>query len=411
MYKERREKLFDVLPKNSIAVFLSGRAPYQVGDEKYPFDVNRTFYYLTGIDKENLVLLMAKGSKTTQTMLFIEPFDEEMAKWVGGRIQKEEAQEISGISDIRFVDELEGTLNRYLGYMNVDESWTLCGELNKQALDQPSALAALFNKAREGYPDVKIKNISTEVARMRMVKSNDEITKMKKAIAVTNAGIKAMMQASRDYIWENELEAYFDFVLKSEQCGHAFHTICASGRNATTLHYGDNNCQSEPGELVLCDLGASYEYYNADITRTFPLNGKFSERQKQVYELVLKANKMVMEHAKAGVTLRELNNKVIEFYERNLPTIGLLQNGDTVRDYYFHGVSHHLGLETHDVSVYDAPLQAGNVITDEPGLYLADEGIGVRIEDDILITEDGCINLSAGIIKEVADIESYMQKK
>ncbi|MBR0385920.1 MAG: aminopeptidase P N-terminal domain-containing protein, partial [Erysipelotrichaceae bacterium] len=393
MYQERRERLFKELPKNSVAIFMAGRAPYQVGDEKYPFDVNRTFYYLTGLDRENLVLLMAKGSKNTQTILFIEQYDPEMARWVGGKIQKEEAQEISGITDIRFVDELEGTINRYLGYMSADEPWTLCGELNKQYLDQPSAIADLFNKARAGYPDVSIKNISGTIARMRMIKNGEEVTRIKKALAVTNAGIKAMMQASREYIWENELEAYFDFVLKSEQCGHAFHTICAAGKNATTLHYGENNCQSEPGDLVLCDLGASFEYYNADITRTFPINGRFSVRQRELYEIVLKANKMIIERARPGVTLRELNNLVIEFYERELPKVGLLQGDDTVRDYYFHGVSHHLGLETHDVSIYDAPLQAGNVITDEPGLYLADEGIGIRIEDDLLSTEDGCVNL------------------
>ena len=411
MYQERREKLFKELPKNSIAVFLSGTAPYQLGDEKYPFDVQRTFYYLTGLDKENLVLLMAKGSKTTQTILFIEPFDEVQARWVGGKIRKPEAQEISGITDIRYVDELEDTLNRYFGFMSSDEPWSLCGELNKQFLTQPSQLTDLFNKVKAAYPDVAIKNISGTIARLRMVKTGEEVTKIKKAIAVTNAGIKAMMQASRDYIWENELEAYFDFVLKSEQCGHAFHTICATGENATTLHYGENNCQADPGDLVLCDLGASYEYYNADITRTFPVNGHFTARQKEVYEVVLKANKMVMEHARPGVTLRELNNLVIEFYERELPKIGLLNKNDTVRDYYFHGVSHHLGLETHDVSIYDAPLQAGNVITDEPGLYLAEEGIGIRIEDDLLITEEGCVCLSSSIIKDVDDIEQYMTRK
>ncbi len=411
MYQERREKLFRELPKNSIAVFLSGKAPYSVGDEKYPFNVQRTFYYLTGLDRENLVLLMVKGSKTTQTVLFIEPFDELMAKWVGGKIRKQEAQEISGVSDIRFTDELEDTLNRYMGPLGADEPWQLCGELNKQFLTQPSELANLFNKVRDNYPDVTIKNISGIIARMRMVKNGEEVTRIKKAIAVTNAGIKAMMQASRDYIWENELEAYFDFVLKSEQCGHAFHTICATGRNATTLHYGENNCQAEPGDMVLCDLGASYEYYNADITRTFPVNGHFTARQKEVYEVVLKANKMVMEHARPGVTLRELNNLVIEFYERELPKIGLLNKDDTVRDYYFHSVSHHLGLETHDVAIYDAPLQSGNVITDEPGLYLEDEGIGIRIEDDLLITEEGCVNLSSSIIKEVDDIESYMTRR
>jgi Xaa-Pro aminopeptidase len=246
---------------------------------------------------------------------------------------------------------------------------------------------------------------------MRLVKDADEIEKMRKAISVTNAGIKAMMQASRDYIWENELEAYFDFVLKSEQTEHAFHTICAGGKNATVLHYGKNNQQTKPGDLVLVDLGAAYKYYNADISRTFPVSGKFTDRQREIYEIVLRANKMVMEVVRPCMTTRDLNNKVIEFYQQELPKIGLLQDGKTVRDYYWHGVSHHLGLETHDVSLFDEPLQPGNVITDEPGLYLEDEGIGVRIEDDIMITEDGCICLSENIMKEVDEIEAFMQNR
>lgn len=408
MYKERREKVFDFLPMNSIAMFLSGNAPYQVGDEKYPFDVNRSFYYLTGIDRENLVLMLIKTKNNNQTILFIEPFDPVMAKWVGGKIQAHEATEISGISDVRLIDDLDSTINRLLHSTN-EQAWTLCGELSKQELKQPWPLADMFNEYKQQYPDVMIKNIFADMARLRMVKSKEEIDNMKKAIAVTNAGIKAMMQASRDYIWENELEAYFDFVLKSEQCKHAFYTICASGKNATVLHYGENNCQSKPGDLVLVDLGAAYGYYNADISRTFPISGKFTARQREIYELVLRANKMVMEKARPGVTLRELNNYVIEFYEKELPSIGLLQDGDTVRDYYFHGVSHHLGLETHDVSILDYPLQAGNVITDEPGLYIEAEGIGIRIEDDIMITEDGCINLSSEIMKEIDEIESFMQ--
>lgn len=410
MYQERRERVFEVLPNNSIAVFMAGKAPYRLGDAKYPFDVNRTFYYLTGIDKENLVLVLVKAGSMNQTALYIEQFDPVMAKWVGGKIQKEEAQEISGIDDVRYIEELDSSINRILAYFPAETSWTLCGELNKQQLDQSWPVSDLFNRIKSEYPSVAVQNISSETARMRMVKSSEEIDLMKRAIAVTNVGIKAMMQASRDYIWENELEAYFDFVLKSEQCEHAFDTICAAGRNATVLHYAENNSQSKPGDLILCDLGASYKYYNADISRTFPVSGKFSDRQRAIYEIVLRANKMILENAKAGLTLRELNNMVIEFYEKELPSIGLLQNGDSVRDYYFHGVSHHLGLETHDVSIMDAPLQPGNVITDEPGLYIEQEGIGIRIEDDLLITADGCICLSSGIMKEADEIEAYMQK-
>ena len=411
MYRERREQLLTSLPDYSITILMSGQVKYNIGDEVYPFDVDRSFYYYTGLTRENLVLMLVKLPNTTKEILFIEPYDPLMAKWVGAKILPEEARAISGIEDVRYVADLEDAISMYINNWGKFHPFTLCGELSKQSLDQPWPVSELFNKVRTQQPDVIIKNICENTARMRMVKSDDEIAKMSKAIAVTNSGIQALMQASRDYIWENELEAYFDFVLKSEQCEHAFHTICASGKNATVLHYGENNQQTKPGDLVLIDLGAAYQYYNADISRTFPVSGRFTERQKEVYELVLRANKLVEEKARPGVTTRELNNMVIDFYQRELPSIGLLQNGESVTDYYWHSCSHHIGLETHDVSLINEPLQAGNVISNEPGLYIEAEGIGVRIEDDIMITEDGCICLSKDIIKEVSDIEAFFQNR
>ena len=163
-----------------------------------------------------------------------------------------------------------------------------------------------------------------------------------------------------------------------------------------------------PGDLVLCDLGAAYQYYNADITRTFPVGGKFTPRQRQLYDIVLRGNKLVASLARPGVTTAWLNQQLIEFYEKELGAIGLLEDGKTVRDYYWHSVSHNIGLETHDVTLPDLPLEVGSIISDEPGLYLEEEGIGIRIEDDLLIVEGGCEVLSSGIIKEIADIEAFM---
>lgn len=411
MLAERREKLLKELPDYSITLFRSGEAPYSLGDEKYPFEIDRTFYYYTGLDRENLNLMLIKTPKMQQTVLFIEPFDPVMAKWVGGRILREEASEISGIKDVRYNDQLEETISRMIGFLEKSQPVTLCGELSKMELNQNWPLADLFNKIRERHPAVTVRNIAGLTGAARMVKDEEEVELIRKAIAVTNQGIKAMMKSARENVWENEMEACFDFVLKCRQCGHAFHTICASGKNATVLHYGENNQQSKPGDLLLCDLGASWKYYKADITRTFPINGKFSERQREIYDLVLKANQLVKEAAKPGMTTRDLNNIVVEFYEKELPNIGLCQDGKTVRDYYWHGVSHHLGLETHDVSAPDGILKPGCVITNEPGLYLEDEGIGIRIEDDLLITEDGCICLSEAIMKDPDEIERFMAKK
>lgn len=235
---------------------------------------------------------------------------------------------------------------------------------------------------------------------------------MRVAQKTTRCAVEAMMKHAYPGVNECELEGAFDFELSKHGVKeHAFPSIVAGGARATTLHYAKNNQVVEDGEMVLIDLGSANEHYCADISRTFPVNGKFTERQKEVYNVVLEAQKLVIDHARPGLTYRDLNNMVIEFYEQELPRLGFLKDGKTVRDYYYHSVSHSLGLDCHDV---DTPsmktLRPGMVITVEPGLYIAEEGIGVRIEDDILITEEKAINLSADILKTVEEIEALMAK-
>ena len=244
---------------------------------------------------------------------------------------------------------------------------------------------------------------------MRLQKDEQEVAEIKKAIHTTNLGIRQMMRTCKPELNEMTMDGVFRFVLAQQLCDLlAFKTIAASGERATILHYSQNNHVMKDGELFLCDLGATHNYYCADISRTFPVNGRFTERQKEIYEIVLQAQKIVEENARVGVKMRELNQMVIDFYKIELPKHGLHKD---VSEYYFHSVSHHLGLDTHDVDGgLGGVLQAGNVITNEPGLYIAEEGIGIRIEDDLLITGTGCENLSKEIIKEVADIERVMNE-
>jgi Xaa-Pro aminopeptidase len=408
MYKTRREKFLTSLPDNSLTVLYSGEAPYSIGDEKYPFKVDRSFYYFTGLDREGLALLLVKVGEARQEILFIQPYDEVAAKWVGGRIRAEEASQISSIRDVRDVSELEDTVASLLIRFGGKFDMNLCGDLSRQNLDQPNRAARLFGRIRQQMPDIRVLNIFREIVALRSRKSEAEIDMMRQAIAVTKTGIETMMSYCHEGIWENELEAYFDFTLKCNQCDHAFATICASGKNATVLHYTDNNQRAMPGDLVLCDLGAAYKYYNADITRTFPVGGKFTPRQRQLYDIVLRGNKLITSLARPGVTTGWLNEQLIAFYQNELAAIGLLDEGKTVRDYYWHGVSHNIGLETHDVTLPDLPLEIGSVISNEPGLYLEEEGIGIRIEDDLLIVEGGCEVLSSEIIKEIDEIEAFM---
>jgi Xaa-Pro aminopeptidase len=245
------------------------------------------------------------------------------------------------------------------------------------------------------------------MAALRAIKSEAEIELMRGAQESTRVAIEAMLCHAKPGMNESELEGAFDFALMKQGVRqHAFATIVAGGPRATTLHYSENCCTVEDGQMVLIDLGSANGHYSADISRTFPVNGKFTARQKEIYETVLAAQDLVIAAAKPGLTTRDLNNMVVDFYRSKLEQLGLTKD---VREYYYHGVSHHLGLDTHDICTErERTLKPGMVITVEPGLYIEDEGIGVRIENDVLITEDGCIDLSAAIPRTVADIEAIM---
>ena len=236
-----------------------------------------------------------------------------------------------------------------------------------------------------------------------------EIEEIKKAIDITQKGIEAIL-TNIGPMKEYQLESYFDQAIKYHGAsGYAFPTIAASGKNGCCLHYQDNNSDMMAGDLVLFDLGAHYNMYCADISRTFPVSGKFSLRQKEIYEIVLGGQEEVFKAAKPGVTTRELNQILLQYFAKELKRIGLIQEDKEVSKYYYHGVSHHIGLECHDLCEY-IPLQAGSIISNEPGLYIAEENIGIRIEDDVLITETGCENLSKNIIKTVEEIEAFIAK-
>ena len=232
---------------------------------------------------------------------------------------------------------------------------------------------------------------------------------MLEAIEITRRGLENVMKSLKAGTKESIFEANFDFVLKSENVINAFDTIAASGINATTLHYVTNNDIANDNELVLFDLGATKDLYCADISRTYPVNGKFTDRQKELYQMVLDANELIIDAIKPGVTMTELNDMVNDFYGKELIRLGVIDNKYDVKNYYYHGVSHSLGLDTHDVGLdRETPLVKGNVITVEPGIYIKEEAIGIRIEDNILVTEDSNINLSKSIIKSVDDIEEFM---
>jgi Xaa-Pro aminopeptidase len=404
-----RQKLGEVIPSNSMAIFFAGQAPYKSADETYPFTPNRNFYYLTGVDEEKIIMMIVNINGKISEILFIQESDPIMAKWVGKTISEDEAKDVSGIEDIRFLKDFESTVASYFDRFNMQNVYL---DLERQEFNIMKTPSQNFAKELvERYPYIKIKNIYHDIALLRTIKREEEIELIKKAIDITYDGIKEMWSNAKPGMKEYEVEAYFNYVLKKNGVkDFAFPTIAATGKNATILHYVDNDTTTEDGDLMLLDLGAQYKYYNGDISRTFPINGKFTERQKEVYNIVLEANEAVMKAVKPGATTSELQDITKKVLADGCKKIGLIKDDSELDKYYFHSVAHPLGLDTHDVGSRNIELKPGMIITDEPGLYIEEEGIGVRIEDDILVTEDGYVNLSAHIIKSVEDIEEFMSK-
>jgi len=409
LFTKNRENLWDKLEENSIALMFAGEAPYKSGDETYSFTPNRNFYYLTGINTEKMVLMLVKRNGKVDETLFIEKNDPFMARWVGEKMPESEAKEISGIENILFLEEFEEVFGEIMDRTKIDN---LCLDLERQQFHLSMTSSQSFAKVvSERYPYLRIKNIYHEIANLRLIKSEEEIELIREAIDITDRGIKELMQNSKAGMTEYQLEAYFDFTLKSNGItDYAFHTIAACGKNATILHYDQNNSELEEGKLVLFDLGAQYKYYNADISRTFPVSGKFTERQKQVYNVVLRANEAVAAIARPGILFSVLNETAKKVLAAGCIELGLIKEASELPKYYFHGVSHYLGLDTHDVGSRDVELKPGIVLTNEPGIYIEEENMGIRIEDDLLITQDGCENLSKRIIKTVEEIEEFMAK-
>lgn len=403
-----RRKLASQMEDNSILVMFAGRAPYKSGDEVYPFTPNRNFYYLTGIDRENIILMIMKRKGNVSELLFIEENDPVLARWVGEKMSEEEAIEASGINRVDFTKNFYDTFSSLVTRYGYD---ILYLDLERQEWAIPTTEAQNFaGEVKNKYPYFIVKSVYNEISELRTVKTKEEIDNIRTAIGITKEGIEAMMKNSRAGMMEYEVEAYFDYVLTSKGVkDKAFKTIAASGVNGTILHYSENNSKCEDDSLILFDLGAQYKYYNADISRTFPVNGKFTERQKQVYNVVLKANEEVMKAVKPGVRSTELNEIAKRMLAEGCKELGLIKEDSELSKYYFHSVSHNLGLDTHDVGDRDTILKPGMVFTDEPGLYIPEEGIGIRIEDDILVTEDGYENLSKDIIKTAEEIEEFMK--
>ena len=408
-FTKNRKNLFDKIQDNSVVIMFSGKSPKKSADEVYTFTPNRNFYYLTGLDEKNIVLFLSKIKGVTEEKVFIHKADPVMEKWVGKTISEDEAKERSGIENISYKEELDTHIHRTISSGNIESIYL---DLERdQWEDESSEAEKLAAQLRNKYPYSVIKNVYHIIAELRTIKSEEEITEIRKAIEITWEGIQNAMKHSKPGMKECAVEAYFDFVLKTAGVkDFAFKTIAASGKNATVLHYVENNSVIGDKDLLLMDLGAQLNYYNADITRTFPASGKFTERQREIYDIVLKAQLETIKAIKPGVPFKEVNLVTRKVLLEELGKIGLASTDEELFKYYYHGVSHYLGLDTHDVGSREMVLKPGMILTVEPGLYIEEEAIGIRIEDDVLVTEEGCEVLSNYIIKTADEIEEFMKK-
>ena len=409
-YSIRREKVIQQIMEQSIFILFSGGLIKSSADATFPFVVNKNFYYLTGIEQENSILVMLKTPTTVKTYLFIDEIDETKTRWIGKKLDVENATKTSGIHDIFMMSMFETRLKEMLldtnGFGKVTHAYF---DLEKKNVvdNQLRTTERVADEFKKQYPGLTIDNAYPILTKLRMIKSAKEVDAIRFAIKGTSYGLQSIRKHLKPGLFEHQIEGLFQYAIKEYgNMGLAFDTIIASGKNAIILHYPNPKDKIADGALVLCDLGATNGQYRGDITRTYPANKKFNPLQKQVYETVLKANQLIIQMAKPGLKIVDLQQACLKFLADASLKEGWIKTPEDIGKIYYHNVSHHLGLDTHDPIARDIPLEPGCVITVEPGLYIKELGIGIRIEDNILITEKGCENLSIEIPKITEEIEN-----
>lgn len=420
LFVKNRQRFSKQLKPNSIAILNSNDFMPTSADGTHPFVQQTDLFYLTGIDQEETVLVVCPGAseKKQKEILFIKETNEQIAIWEGQKHSKATAQDISGIKTVYWTSELEGILRPLIFqseniYLNTNEHLRAAAAVESRDM-------RFLKWCRQVFPLHHYERLAPIMHDLRAVKSPPEIQLIKEACAITGKAFRRLLGFIRPGVWEYEVEAEIvhEF-MRNRSRGPAFETIVASGTDSCTLHYVKNDKQCKRGDLVLIDFGAEYANYAADVTRTVPVSGKFSKRQKEVYNAVLKIQKAAIQMLKPGNSLEVLQEKVAKLVEAELIHLGVLKRSDIknqpkdsplYKKFFPHGSSHHLGLDVHDYGDKYRKFEPGMVFTCEPGIYIRDESIGVRIENDILITRKGPVDLTEGIPREVEEIEELMNK-
>ncbi|MDD4781690.1 MAG: Xaa-Pro aminopeptidase [Tissierellia bacterium] len=409
-YIKNRLNFVNEMKDNSIAVFFSGTYLRDTCDQYiYPFSVDRNFYYLTGIDREDMILVISKLDNKVSESLYIPTIDELYEKWNALFMRDYEAKDKSGITNVQYLEYFEKDLAKKMFYdMTVENVYIFSHYTDLEEFENLNRRFA--KKIRTQFPTINILNSLSIMTKLRNVKTEEEILEIKKAVDLTNDALNFIMKTLKPGIFEYEIKSHYNHQLTMKNSRSRFRSVIAAGSNACILHYNEANYQTKNGDMVLMDLGAMNNWYVSDITRTYPINGKFTNRQKELYNIVLEAQMVAMDEVKIGSTEDIVNEAVKKFYSKALKSIKLIKDDSEVNKYYFHGSGHSIGLDLHDLRMPRKEIVENSVYTVEPGLYIAEEGLGIRIEENVVVTKNGLINLSENIIKTVNDIENYMNQ-
>ena len=422
LFIRNRSHLAAQLPHKSVAVFTANESMPRNGDEFYPFRQQSDFFYLTGINEENAFLIIAPDypDETMREVLFIEPYDEVKATWQGEMLDAEQAKALSGIKTVKGSDAFWMTLNDIVFSGYGDTVFLNSYEYPKYECNTETIQQRFVKKIKALYPMHNYGRTAPILNALRMVKSEDEIAITQQACDITAKAFRRCLETVKPGIYEYEVQAEIEYIFKRNNAtGHAYAPIIAGGKNACCLHYSKNQSLLDDGDLLLFDIGCELKNYSSDLSRTIPINGKFTPRQADCYNAVLRVMKEITKLYRTGGTINEINETTHRLMEQEMIKLGLFTAEDVKnqdpnkpleRKYLMHGMSHHIGLDVHDSIDKFKPFAPGMILTCEPGIYIREEGIGIRIENDLLITEGEPINLFEGLPTEIEEIEAAMKK-
>lgn len=420
LFIRNREKLRNLLKPNSIVVIHANDILPTNADGTFRLQQNRDLFYLSGVDQEETVLVLYPDAQTERDreILFVRETNDHLAVWEGAKLDKDQATSVSGVERVEWSETFESAFMALAP--QADHIYLATNEHLRAMRTVETRNDRFIKECQKRFPLHHYERLAPLTNQLRIIKEEQEVETLQKACDITEAGFRRILGFVQPGVgeWEVEAEYLHEFV-RSRSLGFAYSPIVGSGKNACVLHYLENNQLCQDGDLLLMDVAAEYGNYNADMTRTIPVNGKFSPRQRAVYDSVLSIFRQANEILRPGITPKNYQQQVREFTEKELISLGLIDAKEAaeqdreklplVSKYFMHGTSHHLGLDVHDVTPFNEPVREGMVFTIEPGIYIPEENMGVRLENDVLIEKDGNRDLMGNIPIEADEIEALMQ--